>query len=121
MDQYKQTFKSRTQPKMDYSSGVGVVKVEPFKDAQLAHIKSMFAKEEREQFFTDCYGEILTDLFLTWLKTEPHATKERDYLYSVAMALGSVKEKMQGIEQRGANLAFLQQQKQSQEGEETNE
>jgi hypothetical protein len=37
------------------------------------------------------------------------------------MALGSVKEKMQGIEQRGANLAFLQQQKQSQEGEETNE
>lgn len=120
MDKYKQSFTDRIKPKMDYSSGIGQVKVEPFKESQMALVKSMFAKEEREQFFSDAYGEILSDLFVAWLKTEPHATKERDFLYASAMALGSVKAKMVGIEMYGANMAFIQKQNkpnQSQEGE----
>jgi len=121
MDKYRDNFSDRIKPKMDYSSGIGQVKIEPFKESQMALVKSMFAKEEREQFFSDAYGEILTDLFVAWLKTEPHATKERDFLYASAMALGSVKAKMVGIEMYGANMSFIQNQnKQSQEGE-TNE
>jgi hypothetical protein len=119
MDKYRDNFAGRMAPKMDYSSGIGQAKIEPFKESQMALVKSMFAKEEREQFFSDVYGEILTDLFVAWLRTEPHATKERDFLYASAMALGSVKAKMVGIEMYGANMAFIQNQNKpkSQEGE----
>jgi hypothetical protein len=121
MEKYRENFNGRVKPKMDYSSGIGQTKIEPFKESQMALAKSMFAKEEREQFFNDAYGEILSDLFVAWLKTEPHAVKERDFLYASAMALGSIKSKMIGIEQYGTNMQFIKQQTKSQEGEGNNE
>jgi len=117
MEKYRKKFEERVKPKMDYSSGIGQVKVEPFRESQIALVKSKFAKEEREQFFSDAYGSILSDLFIAWLKTEPHAVKERDFLYASAMALGSIKAKMVSIEQYGANMQFIHEQTRSQEGE----
>lgn len=110
MDKYKQSFEDRIKPKVDYSSGSGQIKVEPFRESQAALANSMFAKEERESFFAAAYGEILSDLFIQWLKSEPHEDKLRQYLYSSAMALGSVKAKMVGIEQYGNNMQFINKQ-----------
>lgn len=111
MDKYKKGLEQRIKPKMNHDTGE--YKVEPFRDAQVALGRAQFVEREREQFFNDAYSEILADLFVTWLKSEPHCTKEREYLYSVAMALGSVKEKLVGIETYGNNVKFIQQQKES--------
>lgn len=120
MDKYKDGFERRVKPKMNHETGE--YKIEPFRDAQTALGKAEFSTREREQFFGDAYGEILADLFVTWLKTEPHCSKEREFLYHTAMALGSVKEKLIGIERYGRNVQFMNKQKQeSQEGEEGNE
>jgi len=121
MDKYKDGFQSRTKPRMNHETNE--YKVEPFRDAQIALGKAEFAVREREQFFGEAYSEILADLFVTWLKTEPHATKEREFLFHTAMALGSVKEKLIGIERFGANMQFLHKQKQQsqEEGKEDNE
>lgn len=115
MNQYKEGFQKRTKPKMNHETGE--YKVEPFRDAQSALGKSQFANKEREDFFGEAYSEILSDLFVTWLKTEPHCSKEREYLYHTAMALGSVKEKLIGIEMYGNNMKYINK---SQEGEEDN-
>ena len=108
MDKYKDNFNKRVKPRMNHDTGEYIV--EPFRDAQIALVKSQFATREREQFFGDAFGEILSDLFVQWLKTEAHCTKEREYLYHVAMALGSVKEKLVGIETYGANIKFIKSQ-----------
>ena len=50
----------------------------------------------------------LVDFFIEWLKTEPHETKSREFLYSSALALGSVKEKMMSFEMYGKNVPHLQ-------------
>ena len=42
-------------------------KVHPDRQAQLALVSAKFAKIQREEFFTDAYGEILVDLFLLQL------------------------------------------------------
>lgn len=119
MDKYKEGFQKRVKPKMNHDTGE--YKVEPFRDAQVALVKSQFTNREREQFFNEAYSEILADLFVTWLKTEPHCSKEREYLYHTAMALGSVKEKLIGIEQYGTNMQFINKQKSQEEGNEDNE
>lgn len=120
MEKYRSGFNARVKPQMHPS---GEYKpIEPYRDAQVALGRAEFVMREREQFFGEAYSEILSDLFVSWLKTEPHATKEREYLYSTAMALGSVKEKLIGIERYGKNMAFLSKQaKSTQEGDETNE
>ena len=119
MDKYKEAFHKRVKPAMNAE---GEYKVEPFRDAQVALGKAQFVQREREQFFGEAYGEILADLFVQWLKSEPHATKEREYLYSTAMALGSVKEKLVGIETYGANMAYVHNlKKETQEGDNENE
>ena len=69
--------------------------------------RATFSKKERDEFFTEAYGEILSDLFLKWLSTEAHCTKEREYLYHVAMGLGSVKERLISIETYGFNAEFI--------------
>jgi hypothetical protein len=121
MDKYRNGFEQKIKPRMDHSDGH--MKVEPFREAQVALGRAQFVQREREQFFGEAYSEILADLFVTWLKTEPHAQKEREFLYHTAMALGSVKEKLVGIEMYGNNVRFMaQQNKSAQEGtEETNE
>jgi hypothetical protein len=93
MDKYRKGFEEKIKPKMNHETGE--YKVEPFRNAQVA--------------------------LVTWLKTEPHAQKEREYLYHTAMALGSVKEKLVGIEMYGSNVKFMaQQNKNAQEGPEEN-
>jgi len=102
---------------MDHETGD--YKVEPFRIAQKALQTSTFAKIEREQFFNEAYGEILSDYFVKWLRSEPHAVKEREFLYSAAMALGDVKARMLSFETLGNNIKYI---KQAQEGaKETNE
>ena len=82
-------------------------KIHPDRQAQIALASAKFSKQHREEFFTEAYGEILVDLFLKWLNTEPHENKSRDHLYHCAMALGSVKEKMLQIETYGTNLQAI--------------
>jgi len=107
MEKYKKKFEEKVKPKYDHEDGE--MKVNPFRDAQFALSRAAFARNDREQFFSDAYGDILTQLFMQWLITEPHCTKEREYLYHVAMALGSVKERLVQIEQFGKNAAYIQQ------------
>jgi sulfatase maturation enzyme AslB (radical SAM superfamily) len=115
MDKYRNNFHDRVKPKMEHETGE--YKVEPFRVAQKALSTSQFAKIEREEFFTEAYGEILSDLFVAWLKSEPHATKEREFLYATAMSLGEVKSRMTKFETLGNNLKFI---KQAQEGAKEN-
>jgi hypothetical protein len=110
MDKYKDGFQKRIKPKMNHDTGEYIV--EPFRDAQASLGKAEFAVREREQFFGEAYSEILADLFVTWLKTEPHAIKEREFLFHTAMALGSVKEKLVGIEMLGNNIKYMNKMKQ---------
>jgi hypothetical protein len=114
MNKYKEGFKEKIKPKRNHETGEYVV--EPFRDAQFALARAAFAKRDRETFFTDAYTDILSDLFVAWLKTEPHCQKEREYLYSTAMALGSVKEKLLQYETYGANAEYFGKQKETQEG-----
>jgi hypothetical protein len=115
MDQYREAFRSKVKPRQNHEDGS--YKVEPFRDAQVALAKAHFVQRDREVFFSEAYGEILSDLFVAWLKSEPHATKEREYLYSTAMALGSVKEKLVRIETYGNNAKFIQQKSEEAEQE----
>ena len=39
----------------------------PFADAKTALAKATFSKKERDEFFTEAYGDILSDLFMKWL------------------------------------------------------
>ena len=113
MEKYKDNFHKRVKPKMNHSTGE--YRIEPFKDAQVASGRAQFAEREREQFFNEACGEILADSFVAWLKTEAHAQKEREFIYHSAMALGSIKEKLIGIERYGANMKFVKAQENEQE------
>jgi hypothetical protein len=96
MDKYKKTAEKKL-----------TGKVHPDVLAKEALIKSEFSSRERENFFNDAYGEVLVDLFVEWLKTDPHETKSREFLYNTALALGSVKEKLISIETYGKNIPIL--------------
>ena len=116
MEKYKKRFEEKIKPKLDHEDGE--MKVNPFRDAQFALTKASFAKQDREQFFSDAYADILTQLFTQWLVTEPHCTKEREYLYPVAMALGSVKERLVQIEQFGKNAAYINSKEENEDDDE---
>jgi hypothetical protein len=111
MEQYKEAFTRRVKPKQQDD---GSYRIDPFRDSQEALRHAEFSRREREVFFNEAYGAILADLFTAWLSTEPHAEKERQFLYCSAMALGSLKSKMIGIETYGANVKYIN--KQVQEG-----
>jgi|TARA_B110000967_G_scaffold182129_1_gene199829 hypothetical protein len=106
MQKYKPGIDKKVKPKLQSD---GSYRPGPFSDAQTALGKATFAKKERDEFFTEAYGDILSDLFIKWLNTEPHCTKEREYLYHVAMGLGSVKERLIQIETYGFNQEFIDQ------------
>ena len=76
--------------------------------AQEAIVRGSFADQVKEQFFDHAFGEVLADLFLAWLKTEAHCVKEREFLYSTALALGSVKGKLIDFSNLGKNTQYLQ-------------
>ncbi len=104
MDKYRKTAEKKLGNERSY----GNYKIHPEELARQAHVKGHFAARERDEFFDEVYGEVLIDFFLEWLKTEPHETKSREFLYSSAMALGSVKEKMMNFEMYGKNIPHLQ-------------
>ena len=104
MDKYRKTAEKR----LGNTKSYGNHKVHPDELARLAHVKGHFAAKERAEFFDEVYGEVLVDLFVEWLKTDPHETKTREFLYSSAMALGSVKEKMIQFETYGKNIPHIQ-------------
>ena len=114
MDKYKQGAKRKFKPKMDQQTGE--YKANPFGDSQQALTRAIFARKERDELFTEAYSDIVVDLFTQWLVTEPHCVKEREYLYHVAMALGSVKERLINVETYGFNQETIDYNK-SQEGD----
>lgn len=79
----------------------------PINEGQEALRKAQFAAIEKEQFFNDAYADILSDIFVQWLKTSHHEKETREYLYATAMALGSVKDRLIKIEQYGKNIPFI--------------
>ncbi len=81
--------------------------VHPDVQAKEALVKAEFAKREREEFFTGAYGELMVDYYLQFLKTEPHETKAREFIYSCVLALGDVKGKLAQYEMYGANVPFM--------------
>lgn len=105
-DKFTKGFKERIKPRVDPLKGEAVK--EPFRDAQLYLQRGQFATREREEFFNEAFTDILTSLFTQWLKTEPHCTKEREFLYHTALALGSVKENLISRETLGRNAKFIQ-------------
>jgi len=78
--------------------------------AQEAIVRGSFADQMKEQFFDAAFGEVLSDIFMAWLKTEAHCVKEREFLYATAMALGSVKGKLIDFSNLGRNTQYLQSQ-----------
>ena len=103
MDKYRGIAEKKLGNKKSY----GNHKIHPEELARVAHVRGHFVTKERDEFFDEVYGEVLVDLFLEWLKTDPHETKSREFLYSSAMALGSVKEKMISFETYGKNIPHL--------------
>ena len=104
MDKYKKTAEKRLGNNKSY----GNHKIHPEELARKAHVLGHFASKERSEFFDEVYGEVLIDYFIEWLKTDPHETKSREFLYSSAMALGSVKEKMINFETYGKNIPLME-------------
>jgi hypothetical protein len=106
MEKFSKGFKERIKPKVDYVNRESVK--EPFRDAQLNMLRGRFAAQEREEFFNDAFTDILTEMFETWLKTEPHCQKEREFIYHSAMALGEVKRALIRAETLGKNAQYIQ-------------
>lgn len=106
MEKYNKAAKRTFKPKMDHQSGE--YKASPFAESQAALTRAVFASKEKDEFFTEAYADILVDLFTQWLQTEPHCTKEREYMYHVAMGLGSVKERLIRIETFGFNQETME-------------
>jgi hypothetical protein len=104
MDKYRKT----AEKKLGNNKSYGNHKIHPEELARQAHAQGHFASKERSEFFDEVYGEVLIDYFIEWLKTDPHETKSREFLYSSAEALGSVKEKMINVETYGKNIPHME-------------
>lgn len=83
-------------------------KVHPDMLAKDALVKAAFATQERQEFFDDAYGELLVTYFMNWLKTDPHETKTREFIYNSALALGDVRLKLVEYEMKGKNIKFME-------------
>ena len=103
MEKYRETAERR----MANNKSHGKHKTHPEVLAQQAHVKGEFASRTMDEFFTDVYGEVLVDLFMKWLTTEHHEVKSREFLYSTAMGLGSVREKLIQMETYGRNVPVV--------------
>ena len=80
----------------------------PDLQAKEALVRAEFSSREREQFFEDAYGELLVDYFINFLKTEPHETKTREFIYNSCLGLGDVKNKLIQYETYGKNVPHLE-------------
>lgn len=81
--------------------------VHPDVKAKEALVNAQFAKQEREQFFTGAYGELMVDYYIQFLNTEPHEHKAREFIYSCVLALGDVKSKLAQYEMYGSNVPYM--------------
>lgn len=97
MDKYRKSAEKRL-------SG----KVHPDILAREALVNAEFSSREREAFFESAYGELLVEYFINWLKTEPHETKTREFIYNSALALGDVKQKLISYEIYGKNIPHME-------------
>ena len=85
-------------------------KIHPDMLAKEALSDASFASQEREFFFDKVYGQLLVDYFINWLKTEPHETKTREFIYNSALALGDVKSRLISMETYGKNISIIDKQ-----------
>ena len=76
--------------------------------AKEALVNAAFASRERDEFFDSAYGEILVDYFMAFLKTEPHETKTREFIYSCVLGLGDVRKRLVGYETFGKNITYME-------------
>ena len=76
--------------------------------AKEALVRAEFSSQQREQFFEDAYGELLVEYFINWLKTDPHETKTREFIYNSALALGDVKARLIQYETYGKNVPLME-------------
>ena len=97
MDKYRKTAEKKLTDK-----------IHPDVLAQQALQNARFASQEREYFFDYAYGEILVEYFIQWLKTEPHETKTREFIYNSALSLGDVKQKLMNYEMLGKNIQTME-------------
>jgi len=112
MKKYTDGVREKLKPKMN---AAGEEIVEPFRDAQKALVRAKFVSKEREDFFNEAYQDIMIQLFEKWVTTEPHAVKEREYLYHCCMAMGSVKQQLITYEMFGKNAEYVTGQRKAQE------
>ena len=76
--------------------------------AKEALVRAEFASRQRSEFFDEAYGELLVEYFINWLKTDPHETKTREFIYNSALALGDVKSRLIQYETYGKNIPHLE-------------
>jgi len=114
MEKYTKGLKEKLKPRVNVD---GQHVVEPFRDAHLALQRAAFASQQKEEFFNEAFQDIMISLFTQWVKTEPHAVKEREYLYHSILALGSVKEMLIAYEMLGQNTKYMQAQEGANKGE----
>ncbi len=79
--------------------------------AKDALLNAEFSAREREAFFGNVYGDLMVDYFIQWLKTDPHETKSREFIYNSVLALGDVKQRMISYETLGRNVTHLSEDK----------
>lgn len=80
----------------------------PDLQAKEALVRAEFSSRQREEFFEDAYGELLTEYFINWLKTDPHEVKTREFIYNSALALGDVKARLIQYETYGKNIPHIE-------------
>ena len=96
MDKYRQTAEKKLKG------------VHPDIIAKEALVKAEFSSREREHFFNEAFGELMTDYTVQMWKTEPHETKAREFIYSCILALGDVKSKLIQYETFGKNVPHME-------------
>ncbi len=82
--------------------------IHPDLQAKEALLKATFASQQREEFFNEAYGDILTQYFTSWLSTDPHEVKTREFIYNSALSLGDVKQKLINFETYGKNIPYIE-------------
>lgn len=102
----KEAYREVAQNRLNNVGRHGRHKTDPTLLAQRAHVRGKFASQINNEFFDNAYGEIIVDLFVAWSDTAPWDKDTREYLYTTAMALGSVKEKLIEIETYGKNAVL---------------
>ena len=108
-------YKKQAEARMHTKPQTGQSHTDPTLQYRKALLNAHFASEARTEFMDDAYGDILVDLFIKWIETNPHEERTREYLYSVAQGLGFVREKMVAYELSGKNAEFLNQEKPEEE------